>query len=190
MNDTIVTKRYQSEYEIKRSRFIAVIAPTPDGQTLEGFLTGLAGEHPQASHLTYAWRIQTPQGLRERFFDAGEPSGTAGRPILNHLQGKHLVNACLAVIRYFGGIKLGAGGLARAYGQAARQVLEIAHIQPHIIYRTLETRIDYSRFQTLPQRLAQFGAHIEKADYGADVMVTIQVPEPCYQEVKQLLQTL
>ena len=189
MSGFTVHKRYQIEYEIKRSRFIAVIGPTPNGQSLEAFPTELAHQHPQAHHLTYAWRIQTPQGLRERCFDAGEPSGTAGRPILSHLQGKRLINVCLAVIRYFGGIKLGAGGLARAYGQAARQVLEIADIQPHVIFRTLQVRIDYSRFQDLPHRLTPFGATIEKAEYGADITVTIQVPENHYQAVKQLLQT-
>ncbi len=189
MSHFTVTRPYQSEYEIKRSRFIAVIGPTPEAEALETFLTDLARRHPQAHHLTYAWRIQTPQGLRERCFDAGEPSGTAGRPILTHLQGKHLINVCLAVIRYFGGIKLGAGGLARAYGQAARQVLEIATIQPHISFKLLEARIDYSHFQNLPRRLSAFGATIEKADYGVDVAVTIRVPEDRYQEVKRLLET-
>lgn len=189
MSDFTVTRPYQSEYEIKRSRFVAVLGPVADGQTLETFLGALAKRHPQAHHLTYAWRIQTPQGLRERCFDAGEPSGTAGRPILAHLQGKRLINVCLAVIRYFGGIKLGAGGLARAYGQAARQVLEIADIQPHILFKRLEARIGYSQFQDLARRLSPFGATIEEATYGAEVTVTIQVPEDQYQEVKRLLET-
>lgn len=188
MTANTVSKRYQSEYEIKRSRFIAVIAPTGDGDQLEAFLNELARQHPQATHLTFAWRILTPEGLRERCHDAGEPSGTAGRPILSHLQGKNLINVCLAVVRYFGGTKLGAGGLARAYGQAARQVLEIATIQPHIQYRSLKAQIDYRQFQNLSKRLAEFGAEVENAEYGTGVTVTIRVPETHYQEVQRLLQ--
>lgn len=191
MNSALtVSRRYHCEYEIKRSRFIAVIAPTPDPETLRAFLAELTGEHPQASHITYAWRIQTPQGLRERAFDAGEPSGTAGRPILNHLQGKNLIDVCLAVIRYFGGIKLGAGGLARAYGQAARLVLEQADLVPHVTYRTLETEVDYARFQRLSRELAAFDARIVTAEYGARVKVTLQVPESHYPSLKQRLQSL
>ncbi|BCX88872.1 Xaa-Pro dipeptidase [Methylomarinovum tepidoasis] len=177
----------EAEYEIKRSRFIAVIAPTADGTELEAFLTGLARRHPQASHLTYAWRIETPQGLRERAFDAGEPSGTAGRPILTHLQGRQLVNVCLAVIRYFGGIKLGAGGLARAYGHAAKQVLEQARIVPHVIYRRVEAEVDYARFQNLERQLAPLGARILDADYGPRVKVILEVPEDNLGELERLL---
>ncbi len=177
----------EAEYEIKRSRFIAVITPTADGAELEAFLTGLARRHPQATHLTYAWRIQTPQGLRERAFDAGEPSGTAGRPILAHLQGKNLINVCLAVIRYFGGIKLGAGGLARAYGHAAKLVLEQARIVPHVVYQRVEAEVDYSRFQNLERQLAPLGARILDVDYGARVKVAIDVPEDQAGELRQLL---
>ncbi|BCX82227.1 Xaa-Pro dipeptidase [Methylomarinovum caldicuralii] len=177
----------EAEYEIKRSRFIAVIGPTADSTELEAFLTGLARRHPQATHLTYAWRIETPQGLRERAFDAGEPSGTAGRPILAHLQGRHLVNVCLAVIRYFGGIKLGAGGLARAYGHAAKLVVEQARIVPHVIYQPVTAEIDYSRFQHLDRQLAPLGARILDADYGARVKVTLEVPEDNLGELERLL---
>lgn len=166
---------------------MAIVAPTPDLDALKAFLADLAAHHPQASHIVYAWRIQTPQGLRERAFDAGEPSGTAGRPILKHLQGNNLINLCLAVIRYFGGIKLGAGGLARAYGHAAQLVLENAAIIPHVIYRNLETEVDYRRFQTLARDLAACGASILSAEYGAQVKVVLQVPEHRFSTVQQIL---
>ncbi len=182
-----IQQRHSCDYEIKRSRFIAIAAPTPDLEHLDAFLSELAARYPQASHIVHAWRIRTPQGLRERAFDAGEPSGTAGRPILNHLQGKNLVNLCLAVIRYFGGIKLGAGGLARAYGHAAQLVLEKATIIPFVIYRNLEIEVDYSRFQTLPRDLAPFGAAVLSADYGARVKVVVQVPEHHFATVQRLL---
>ena len=147
-------------------------------------------QHPQASHVTFAWRLLTDQGLRERFSDAGEPSGTAGRPILAHLQGKDLINCCLAVIRYFGGIKLGAGGLARAYGQAAKQVLEIAQMHPHIVYRTMTMTIDYSQYQTLPKRLESLGVLMGEAQFGTQVTVTLEVPENQWEPVQQLIERL
>jgi len=184
-----VRQRHCCEYEIKRSRFIAVVAPTPDLDHLNAFLADLAAHHPQATHIVHAWRIQTPRGLRERAFDAGEPSGTAGRPILKHLHGKHLINLCLAVVRYFGGVKLGAGGLARAYGHAAQRVLEKAAIIPYVTYRNLEVEVDYGRYQTLARELAAFGATVLSADYGARVKVLLQIPEEHFPTVRQILST-
>ncbi|MBN2700894.1 MAG: IMPACT family protein [Methylohalobius sp. ZOD2] len=189
MSEFTVDRSYSSEYVIKRSRFIAIVAPCDDTEILADFLQQLYSDYPQASHITYAWRIQTSEGLRERCFDAGEPSGTAGRPILQHLQGKQLVNISLAVIRYFGGIKLGAGGLARAYGQAARQVLESAVIQPHILYQTLEVTIDYADYHSLEQRLAPLGASVVDAEFGARVNAVLRIPETQVEAVEQLLQS-
>lgn len=190
MSEFTVDRRYQSELVIKRSRFIAILAPCSSLQTFQDFLQRLAIEHPQATHITYAFRIKTPQSLRERCHDAGEPSGTAGRPILQHLQGKQLINACLAIVRYFGGIKLGAGGLIRAYGQAARQVLESAQLKPHIVYQTLEVEIDYARFHLLDQRLASLDARVEATEYGPQVKATLRVPKSQVETVKQLLQSM
>ncbi len=187
MSQLTVERRYQSEYLIKHSRFVAVLTPSPDLQALKAFLDHLAEEHPQATHITYAFRILTPEGLRERAYDAGEPSGTAGRPILKHLQGWQVINVCLAVVRYFGGIKLGAGGLTRAYAQAAQQVLESAEFKPHIVYRTLEVELDYACFHLLKPRLTSLEAKIVAAEYSQRVKVSLYVPEVKVEAVKQLL---
>lgn len=177
----------KTETLIKRSRFIAVISPCQNLDEIHDFLSSLHSQHPQATHIAYAWRLLTDQGLRERFFDAGEPSGTAGRPILNHLQGKNLINCCLAVIRYFGGIKLGAGGLTRAYGQAAREVLELAKIQPHIVYQTVTVEVGYPDYQTLTGNLPALGASVIDADFGAEVKINIRFPEQSKEAINQLL---
>lgn len=189
MSEFTIDCRYQSEYLVKRSRFIAVLNPCSDLAALQAFLAQLANEHPQATHITYAFRILTSEGLRERAYDAGEPSGTAGRPILKHLQGKQVINACLAVVRYFGGIKLGAGGLARAYGQAARQVLESVDLKPHIAHQTLEVEFDYPRFHLLEKRLASLGVSVKVVEYGLCVKTHLRVPESRIETVKQLLQS-
>ncbi|GAB6068489.1 IMPACT family protein [Methylothermus subterraneus] len=187
MSQFTVEDRVTSEYLIKRSRFVASLSPCPDLSALSALLERLAGEHPQATHITYAFRILTPEGLRERGYDAGEPSGTAGRPILKHLQGKQVINACLAVVRYFGGIKLGAGGLARAYGQAAQQVLESAKLKPHIVYQTLEVNVDYAGFHLLNQRLTALEASLVTVEYGPRVKATVRLPEAKVEAAKQLL---
>jgi uncharacterized YigZ family protein len=187
MNQLTIDRCYQSEYVVKHSRFLAVLAPCPDLQALKAFLNHLAEEHPQATHITYAFRILTPEGLRERAYDAGEPSGTAGRPILKHLQGRRVINVCLAVVRYFGGQKLGAGGLTRAYGQAAQQVLESAQLTPHTVYQTLEAEVDYACFHLLKPHLASLEVKIAAAEYGQRVQVSLSVPEDKVQAVKRLL---
>lgn len=116
---------YQAEIEIKRFRFIALLKPTASVEEAKTWLVELNKQYRDADHVCHAYRISKP-ALREKAFDAGEPKGTAGRPILSQLQRHDLIDCCLAVVRYFGGIKLGAGGLTRAYGQAAGEVVERA----------------------------------------------------------------
>jgi uncharacterized YigZ family protein len=110
----IVVKACETEELIKKSRFIGHISPCSSEQDALLFIRQLYQQHPNASHIVYAYRVQSPDGLICRFNDAGEPSGTAGKPIFQHLEGKQLINLVVAVIRYFGGVKLGAGGLTRA----------------------------------------------------------------------------
>lgn len=183
----IVNARRQGEFVVKHSRFIAILAPCSDSEELKGFLNELANEHPQAAHIAYAFRLLTPEGLRERAYDAGEPSGTAGRPILQHLQGRQVISACLAVVRYFGGIKLGTGGLARAYGQAARCVLESATLEPYIAYHALEIEIDYSRLPFLNHLANAIGAKVAAVEYGPKVKARVHVPQSQIEAVRQLL---
>ncbi len=109
------------ELTIKKSRFIAYVV---DIKMLESRLKELRKEHKKACHIAWACRYNEDGVLKEKFSDDGEPSGTAGRPILNVLQKRDIEGVAILVVRYFGGVKLGAGGLIRAYGKAASMALD------------------------------------------------------------------
>ena len=100
-------------FEEKKSKFYGYMLSCESEAEIKKALEDLRKEHKKATHICYAYRLSSP--FAEKAVDDGEPSGTAGRPILNVLQKKDLKNVCVFVVRYFGGIKLGAGGLVRAY---------------------------------------------------------------------------
>ena len=109
-------------YEIKKSKFIGELYSISCQEDVTSILEEVKKDHKKARHITYAYRLSTP--FYEKAFDDGEPSGTAGKPILNVLQKNNINNKLLIVVRYFGGIKLGAGGLLRAYSKAASETLK------------------------------------------------------------------
>lgn len=133
-------------------------------------------EHEDASHIAFAWRLKTERGVRYRFHDAGEPSGTAGKPIYQHLDGRNLVNVLAVVIRYFGGIKLGAGGLARAYGNAARRVIDSADIEAYVERVMARVTLDYSRVQQFDYALNKLGGRVIEQDFGVQANFLIEIP--------------
>lgn len=161
---------------IKKSRFIGVIVPCTTENTALQQLKQLYAAHPNATHIAFAYRIKTPQGLVCRFHDAGEPTGTAGKPIYQHLEGKQLINVLVAVIRYFGGVKLGAGGLTRAYGNTARQVIEVAETIEYVEFATLELNLDYKQIAQLEYQLKKLDGHIVKQDFSAQVKILVSLP--------------
>ena len=126
-----LTERIRVEPEpTKGSRFIATAVPVADEDAAKAALAQLRAEMPDATHHCSAWRIAAPS--LERANDDGEPGGSAGRPILSAIQGRNLVNVAVIVTRYFGGTKLGVGGLVRAYGAAAAAVLDAAGTEPYV----------------------------------------------------------
>jgi len=174
------------EYEIKKSRFIGVIMPCQSEDDALRKLGQLARQHPQANHLAFAWRIRQPEGfLTERFHDAGEPSGTAGRPILAPLEGQSLINTVIGVIRYFGGVKLGTGGLTRAYGAAAKQAIAEADIVKWVEMAEMTLEIDYSQLQLLEYQLKQLRGEIIDQSFTDKVVVSIVLPAQHQQAIRQ-----
>lgn len=174
------------EYEIKKSRFIGVIMPCQSENEALRKLGQLARQHPHANHLAFAWRIRQPEGfITERFHDAGEPSGTAGRPILAPLEGGSLINVVVGVVRYFGGIKLGTGGLTRAYGAAAKDAIAAAKIVPWVEMSTLSMHIDYAQLQLLEYQLKQIHGQIIDQQFTDKVTVTISLPASERDAIKQ-----
>ncbi len=173
-----IIKPGQAEFTVNKSRFIAVAEYCADERAAGNCLRKLAGQHQSAHHLAYAFRLKTDQGIIQRFSDAGEPSGTAGKPILQFLEGRDLVNVCVGVIRYYGGINLGTGGLARAYGGTGRLAIEDATIVPYVEMKQLQLKLDYKELDYFIRELAKIdGVLLDKA-FGDGVTVLASIPEP------------
>lgn len=173
----IVLHACETEELIKKSRFIGMISPCRSEREAAAILNRLHEQHPHANHIAYAYRILSPDGLLCRFHDAGEPSGTAGKPIFQHLEGKQLIDLIVVVIRYFGGIKLGAGGLTRAYGNLAKQVIECAEIVDYIEFAELQLTLDYSQLQTLEYQLKKLDGTIISQDFSENVHIRLKIPK-------------
>jgi uncharacterized YigZ family protein len=171
-----VKSKLTIEDTIKKSRFIGVIVPCISENEALLNLKQLYAEHPNANHIAFAYRIKTGRGFISRFHDAGEPAGTAGKPIFQHIEGKQLINLLIAVIRYFGGVKLGAGGLTRAYGNAAKSVIEAAEIHPFVELTRIRLTLDYNQMQLLEYQLKKLDGQIVEQDFAEQVKLLIQLP--------------
>lgn len=140
--------------EIKGSLFLAYAVRAETPETAFEFLRGLAARYPDASHLCWAYRI----GSRYRFSDAGEPSGTAGQPIFRAIEGQGLDQVIVGVIRYFGGTKLGAGGLVRAYSGVAAEALRKAEKRHESPQQDVIVRVPFEHVGNLYHVLDTLGA--------------------------------
>lgn len=140
-------------------------------------LRAFAAQHQHAHHLAYAFRIKTEQGLVQRFSDAGEPSGTAGMPILKLIEGRDLINCCVAVIRYYGGINLGTGGLARAYGGTAKMAVDAATTGEYVEMQTLVLTIPYQKMDALTHALSKCNGSVLNKDFNAQIDLEVKLPK-------------
>lgn len=166
----------QADQTINKSRFIAWAEYCGDERAIGLMLRRMATEHAHAHHLAYAFRVKTPQGLVQRFHDAGEPSGTAGKPILQHLEGRDLVNVCVGVIRYYGGINLGTGGLARAYGNTAKMALDAARVGSYVEMQQMRMALDYAKLDYFVRELGKLGGQLLDKQFGEHVTVIAELP--------------
>lgn len=165
-----------AEQTINKSRFVAFAAQCANEREVVQMLRKLASEHPHAHHLAFAYQLKTPDGLVQRMNDAGEPTGTAGRPILQHIEGQQLLNVCVGVIRYYGGINLGTGGLARAYGGTAKLALEAARRVPFVEMGEIRLEMDYASFDSFSRDLEKLNGRILDKQFDANVRVLASVP--------------
>jgi len=165
-----------AEQTINKSRFVAFAAHCANEREVVQMLRKLASEHPHAHHLAFAYQLKTPDGLVQRMNDAGEPSGTAGRPILQHIEGQKLLNVCVGVIRYYGGINLGTGGLARAYGGTAKLALDAARFVPFVEMGEVRLEMDYASFDSFSRELEKLNGRILDKQFDANVRVLASVP--------------
>ena len=169
--------RYQEE--IRKSRFLALAAPVESSAQALAFLRE-AGD-PTATHNCWAYRI----GQNYRFNDDGEVGGTAGRPILQAIEGQEMDRVAVVVTRWYGGIKLGAGGLVRAYGGTAAECLRRADRVPIVAMARLGVHCDFAELALLKARLKELQAEIEQEVFGADgVELQLRLPDSLVAEAR------
>lgn len=166
----------QADQTINKSRFLAYTHRCDSEKAVAEFLRAIAAQHQNASHLAYAYRVKTPEGVVIRCSDAGEPSGTAGMPILKLIEGRDFINVCVGVIRYYGGINLGTGGLARAYGGTAKMALDNAKTELFVEMAEIELLIDYKQMDAVTRALNQIKGRIIDKKFDAQVRLLITLP--------------
>ena len=170
----VPTRDAAAEFVERRSRFIGHIWVTEtEAEALER-IKSMREKHWDATHNVYAYLIR--DGAM-RYSDDGEPQGTAGMPVLEVLRRQQLYNVCCVVTRYFGGILLGAGGLVRAYTRAAKEAVEAAGISEKRVWTKIGVQCPYHLFDRLRQQTEELGGLVDKADYGAQIDLTIMVPQ-------------
>jgi uncharacterized YigZ family protein len=171
MPQTIATAVH-FELIIKKSRFIACVQPMSDRTAAQAVVAALRAEHPGAAHVCWALLA----GGQSAAVDDGEPSGTAGRPMLDVLRHQDLEGVLATVVRYFGGVKLGAGGLVRAYTDSVAQALLTAQKVPIIKLQTLRCSVPYQLEGLLRRELDTAGAQLADVAHGDAVLFEFSLP--------------
>lgn len=169
-----IRRTAEAEVEIKRSRFLALLAPVADEAAAREVIAERRSAHLKARHHCTAF-VLDPDSRTQRYNDDGEPAGTAGAPILDVLAGHELTFVVAVVTRYFGGILLGAGGLVRAYGQATSAAVETARIVTKHELVPVRAGVDYAQANAL-ERGAEVRGWSTRAEYGAQVDLEVLVP--------------
>ena len=169
---------HHTELEIKKSRFIAWAQKVQDRNQAMAFLATAKEQYPDARHHCWAYKVGNPKSPSNAgMSDDGEPSGTAGKPILNVLQHKDIGDVMVIIIRYFGGIKLGAGGLVRAYSGAAEKVVSEMPLEQQKIEIEKTIHVDFAKEQYVRHWLSQNHGRVVSTDYAQDVTMTIAIEE-------------
>ena len=157
--DTIyytVARNYKWEQKIERSLFIGHASSVDSSEEAQAFVSRIREEHAQATHNCFAYQVGLGQHPLTYFNDHGEPSGTAGRPILGQINSYGLTNVLIIVIRYFGGTLLGTSGLIKAYKEAAEDAVKNAEIVEKTVDRALTVRFEYVLLNDVMRTLKQF----------------------------------
>ena len=161
----------EAELVEKRSRFIGHIWRVESEEEARARIEETRKRHYDARH--HCWCCLLREGSVLRYSDDGEPQGTAGQPMLNVFQREEVWTVCCVVTRYFGGILLGAGGLTRAYGAAAKAALNAAGLSRMRLWATLAVPCTYPLYERMLLLIADAGGIVEESDFGADILLTV-----------------
>jgi uncharacterized YigZ family protein len=178
-----------AEFKDKGSRFLACAFPINAVEDFKKHLQELKKEHPKAVHLCFGYRLGL-DGNNFRVSDDGEPSGTAGKPILNIIDGKQLTNVLVIVVRYFGGTLLGVPGLINAYKSAAAMAFQVVPIIQKSVEVNYELQFDYTRMNDVMMLLKQCNCNIIRQENQLFTIVQVGVPKVRLEEVLSKLKDL
>ena len=174
----------RAEIKVQASRFIAESFPVQTEGDVEQTIESLRKREYNATHHSTAFRIG-PEGELSRYNDDGEPSGTAGLPILRQIDSRGLTNTLVVVTRYFGGTKLGTGGLIRAYGDAAAAVLDQSKFREHVINVAAHVSFAYDDTSPAMHTLHRFGAEILESRYSEETELVVAVRRSAVDEFEE-----
>lgn len=163
------------EVREKASRFIAHAFPIADEEDFQRQRSEIARKHHGARHICHAW-VLGADGQHYRAFDAGEPAGSAGRPILRQLQGAGLTYAAIVVVRYFGGTLLGKAGLAHAFADAAKEALANNTVVERVVLARYTVHCTYAQVEAVKRDVLQCSGEIVEADYGERCTLHVAMP--------------
>src|SRR5471032_1266922 len=173
----VPTESVSFSEEIKKSRFITLLAHTEGVEAAKSFINDVKSQHPTARHHCWAFVAGTPTDSQQLgFSDDGEPAGTAGKPILAQLLGCGIGEITAVVVRYYGGIMLGTGGLVKAYGGGVQQALKLLSTHEKVPLTEFTLQCDYAQLTLVENLLQQVGGHILHSNYGAAVDLRLALP--------------
>lgn len=174
------------ELEIKKSRFIAIAKKIVSREEALNFINEVKTSYPDARHHCWAYLLGDPVNSTNcASNDDGEPSGTAGRPILSQISYSNIGNIIVIVVRFFGGVKLGAGGLVRAYREVVQKVLKALAVEEYISRIEVSVACPFNKENNLRKIISSFQGEILEVSYSTDVRITITLPEDFLTQLKQ-----
>ncbi|MEJ4047425.1 IMPACT family protein [Erwinia sp. SLM-02] len=163
--------------EIKKSRFITLLAHTDGVEAARAFVQQIKQEHPGARHHCWAWVAGAPDDSQKLgFSDDGEPSGTAGKPMLAQLMGNNIGEITAVVVRYYGGIQLGTGGLVKAYGGGVQQALRLLTRKIKVPMLNFLLVCDYAQLGDIERLIARFDGQLLNSEFLQNITLTLALP--------------
>ncbi len=183
--------RFRSEIEVERSRFITTVQPVKATAEAQTFIASIKSEFPDANHNCWAYLVGPPGSTDQvGLSDDGEPHGAAGKPMLIALQYSGLGDTAVVVSRYFGGIKLGKGGMVKAYTAAVKTALEQLSRAERVAWVQFIATFDYALVKPFERRLVEFEAEVLDMDYGEKVGCRLRLPEERHEDFCKMFDDL
>ena len=167
-----VMRQAEAEQIIEKSRFIAYVAPAETKEEADEFIASVKKKHKDATHNVWAYTVGKTMNI-QRYSDDGEPQGTAGIPTLEVIKKEDLRDVVVVVTRYFGGVKLGAGGLVRAYTKGAKIGIDAAKVIEKVMYKEVRIKIDYNQLGKVQNEIMNMNYFVKDTIYEDNVEIIV-----------------